>query len=159
VIQQVKYPEREDWREAIRQCFRALRNACLTHPGAVPLVESAEVLPASAFQAMEITLSALRRAGFGPKDSLRAYSLLVTFTMGQVSYKIKGCSRGVDPTAALKEARIVPSAFPTVVQATSLGSWDFDASFEFGISVILAGLKELLERRRRQLKNRAQRSK
>jgi AcrR family transcriptional regulator len=158
VIEQVEYPaEREDWCERIRDCFRALRNTCIAHPGAVPLVESAEVLPASAFQAMEITLSALQRAGLGPKDSLRAYSLLITFTLGQFSYKIKGWSRGVDPAAALKEGRIVPSTFPAVVQATSLRSWDFDASFEFGLSVILAGLKELLAKRGKRAKDRARR--
>jgi TetR/AcrR family transcriptional regulator, tetracycline repressor protein len=158
VIEQVKYPaERKDWCEGIRDCFRALRNACIAHPSAVPLVESAKVLPASAFRAMEITLSALQSAGLGPNDSLRAYSLLMTFTLGQVSYKIKGWSRGVDPAAALKEGRIAPSTFPAVVQAASIGNWDFDASFEFGLSVILAGLKELLVKRGKRAKNRAQR--
>ena len=36
VIEQVEYPaEREDWCERIRDCFRALRNTCIAHPGAV----------------------------------------------------------------------------------------------------------------------------
>jgi TetR/AcrR family tetracycline transcriptional repressor len=87
VIEQVQYPpEQDDWREAIRGCFRALRHTCLAHPGAVPLVESAKVLPAATFRPMEVTLSALQRAGFSPEDAMRAYSLLTTFTLGQASY-------------------------------------------------------------------------
>lgn len=44
------------------------------------------------------------------------------------------------PRAAASEGRIAQRKFPTVVQATSLGDWDFDRSFEFGLSIILAGL-------------------
>lgn len=89
---------------------------------------------------MEITLTALQRAEFGPEDALRAHYLLTTFTLGQVSYQIRGWSRGVDPAAALSEGRIGRATFPAVAHATSLGDWDFDKSFEFGLSVIVAGL-------------------
>jgi len=141
VIEEVQYPpEQEDWRETIQGCFRALRHACLAHPGAVPLVESAKVLPAAIFRPMEITLTALQRAGFKPADAMLAYSLLTTFTFGQVSYQIRGWSRGVDAAAAVREGRIAATTFPAIVQAISQGDWDFDASFEFGLSVILAGL-------------------
>jgi TetR/AcrR family transcriptional regulator, tetracycline repressor protein len=141
VIEQVQYPpEQDDWREAIRGCFRALRHTCLAHPGAVPLVESAKVLPAATFRPMEVTLSALQRAGFSPEDAMRAYSLLTTFTLGQASYQIRGWSRGVDAAAAVREGRIAATTFPAVVQAISHSDWDFEASFEFGLSIILVGL-------------------
>jgi AcrR family transcriptional regulator len=141
VIEEVKYPSPVgDWQEVVRLCFRALRRACLAHPGAVPLIESAEALPPAVFQPMEITLTVLQRAGFTPDDALRAHFLLTTFTLGQVSYQIKGWGRGIDPATAMKEGRIAAATFPAIAHAASLKNWDFDKSFEFGLSTILAGL-------------------
>jgi len=131
---------RGDWRAAIRDCFRTLRRTCLAHPGAVPLIESAEALPQSIFRPMEITLTALKGAGLSSRDALRAYFLLTTFTLGQVSYQIRGWARGVDPGAAIRDDRLERDAFPSVVHAVSSKPWDFDASFEFGLAVIIAGL-------------------
>ena len=128
------------WQTIIRQCFRTLRRGCLAHPGAIPLIETAEALPPSVFRPMEITLNALQGIGFSVDDALRAHWLLTTFTLGQVSYQVRGWSRGVDAQAAVNEGRIDPTTFPAVVQATARGRWDFDKSFEFGLSTILAGL-------------------
>jgi AcrR family transcriptional regulator len=141
VIEEIKYPSPAgDWRRVIRLCFRALRRACLAHPGAVPLIESAEVLPPAVFQPMETTLTALQDAGFSPGDALRAYFLLTTFTLGQVSYQIKGWGGGVDVATAIKAGRIAPETFPAIGRGASLTNWNFDKSFEFGLSIILTGL-------------------
>jgi TetR/AcrR family tetracycline transcriptional repressor len=141
VIEKVEYPSPAgDWRKVVRSCFRALRRACLAHPGAVPLIESADALPAAVFQPMEITLAALQKAGFTPDEALRAHFLLTTFTLGQVSYQSKGWGRGVDAAAAMEEGRIAAATFPAIARTGSLKRWDFDKSFEFGLSTILAGL-------------------
>jgi len=148
VIEQVNYPSpRGDWRRVVRGCFRALRHACLAHPGAIPLIESADVLPAAVFRPMEITLDALHGAGFSSDDALRAHALLTTFTLGQVSYQIKGWGRGVDAQSAVSDSRITPTAFPAVVRAVSFRNWDFDKSFEFGLSTILSGLSARTRKR------------
>jgi TetR/AcrR family tetracycline transcriptional repressor len=142
VVSNVEYrPVRGDWQKVVAECFRTLRTACLAHPGAISVIESAEVLPAAVFRPMEITLTALERAGVTEEDALRAYSLLMTFTLGQVSYQIKGWARGVDPTAAAGEGRITHRTFPAVLEAAVNTSWDFERAFEFGLSIILAGLK------------------
>jgi AcrR family transcriptional regulator len=143
---------RGGWPHAIAACFRTLRAACLAHPGAVPIIESAKVLPAAVFRPMEITLTTLEGVGFSAQAALRAYSLLVSFTLGQVGYQIKGWARGVDPGAAAEEHRITPRAFPAVTRATAQATWDFDSAFEFGLSVILAGLEA--KRRRRRVRSR-----
>jgi TetR/AcrR family tetracycline transcriptional repressor len=147
VVCQVEYPAvRGDWRRVVASCFRTLRKACLAHPGAVPLIESSEKLHPSVFRPMEITLAALRGAGLAAKDALRAYYLLTTFTLGQVGYQIKGWARGVDPGAAVRQGRISRSTFPAVLEAGVHEAWDFDKAFEFGLSVILAGLDAKVRR-------------
>lgn len=133
-------PIGRDWRAAVRSCFRTLRQACLAHPGAVPLVESADVLPSAVFRPMEITLEALQHAGLSRDDALRGYFVLITFTLGQVSYQVKGWSSGVDPTVAVRTGLIGPTTFPVVARAATAKKWDFDKFFEFGLSVIVEGL-------------------
>jgi TetR/AcrR family tetracycline transcriptional repressor len=141
VVSGVSYPSSgKDWQDIIRRCFRSLRRACLAHPGAVPLIESAEVLPAAIFRPLEITLTLLEAAGLSPRAALRAYFLLVTFTLGQASHQIRGWGRGVDPGAAIDDGRLSRERFPATLRAVGVEAWDFDASFEFGLSIILAGL-------------------
>jgi len=139
-----------DWRERIRACFRALRNACLAHPRAVHLIETIETLPASIFEPMEITTAALGQIGADPQDALRGYFLLTNFTLGQLSYEVRGPFAGIDPIMALRSGKIDRSAFPDIEQAASIGAWDFECAFEFGISAILAGLEQRLIKTRRQ---------
>ena len=148
VVSDVEYPSvRGDWRRVVATCFRTLRRACLAHPGAVSLIESAETLHPSIFRPMEITLAALRGAGLSAQDTVRAYFLLTTFTLGQVGYQIRGWARGVDPRAAVREGRISRSTFPAVLDARVQAKWDFDHAFEFGLSVILAGIDTRLRKR------------
>jgi TetR/AcrR family tetracycline transcriptional repressor len=134
--------EDPDWRARIRTCFRALRNACLAHPCVVRLTEMIETLPPSIFRPMEITTAALEHIGADPRDALRGYFLLTNFTLGQVSYEVRGPFVGLDPTEALRSRRIDRVSFPHVERAASIGGWDFGHAFEFGISVILAGLAQ-----------------
>jgi AcrR family transcriptional regulator len=149
-IEGATYPSPHgDWRRVLRGWFQALRRACLDHPGAIPLIESAERLPAAVFRPMETTLSALQQVGFGVEDALRAYFLLVTFTLGQASYQIKEWGRGIDAGSAVKENRISGTTFPAVTQAAMFHDWDFDMSFEFGLSIILTGLEARIPSRSR----------
>jgi AcrR family transcriptional regulator len=134
--------DHSDWRERIRACFRELRNACLAHPGATRLLEVADVAPVSVFRPMEITLAALAEIGMEPQDALRAYFLLTNFTLGQVSYEVRGPFKDLDPREALRGERLHDAGFTHVERAASLESWDFESAFEFGLSVILAGLEE-----------------
>jgi TetR/AcrR family tetracycline transcriptional repressor len=135
-----------DWRRVVHACFRSIRKACLAHPAAIPLVESADQLPASVFRPMEITLRALQAAGLGQEDAVRAYFLLMTFTLGQMKYQLKGWSRAVDRSAALQNGRISAEQFPAVAQATTGEHWNFEKFFEFGVSIILAGLDSRIRR-------------
>ena len=40
----------------------------------------------------------------------------------------------------MSQGRLSQTMFPSVVHASSLGDWDFDKSFEFGLSIISRAL-------------------
>ncbi len=142
VVQELHVPSGDgDWCQRLRVCFRALRKICLANPRSIPLIESAEVLHPAIFRPMEITLAALQEVGIDLQEAMRAYFLLTNFTMGQVSYEIRGPFRGLDPAEAVRRRIILPGDFPLVVKTASAGVWDFDAAFEFGLEIIIEGLK------------------
>jgi hypothetical protein len=74
------------------------------------------------------------------QNALRAYFLLVNFTMGQVSYEVRG-PNALDARLALRRGAISVAELPLVARAMSTGAWDFDASFEFGLDVVISGLE------------------
>ena len=89
---------------------------------------------------MEAALVALEHAGIEQQEGMRAYFLLTNFTLGQASYEIRGPFRGLDPAEAVRDRSILPIDFPLVARAVSASDWDFDAAFEFGLQIIIAGL-------------------
>ena len=141
VVQEFRAPSGDgDWRERVRVCFRALRQVCLANPRLIPLVETVEVLHPAVFRPMEGTLAALQEAGIDLQEALQAYFLLTNFTMGQVSYEIRGPFRGLDPAEAVRRGAILASEFPLVAKAAFAGQWDFDVAFELGLKIIVEGL-------------------
>jgi TetR/AcrR family transcriptional regulator, tetracycline repressor protein len=132
----------QDWRDRIRTCFRRLRDACLAHPSAVRLMEHLEVAPLAVFRPMEITLVALEDAGLLGEDAVRTYFLLMNFTMGQISYEVRGPFQALDPAHALAGNQLDGPEFAHVQRSVSPGKWDFDRAFEFGLSVILRGVEQ-----------------
>lgn len=130
-----------DWREQIRFCFRALRGICLRHPGLPRLLETANVAPAAVFAPMEVALRALRQAGLDNLDSLRTYFTLVSFTLGQASYESRGPFPDLEPSEKIRSERIAGHGYSTVERLEIPGNWDFEAAFEFGLGLVLAGVE------------------
>lgn len=113
-----------NWQDQLRHCFRTLRNGCLQHPGMPRLLEIEGAAPTSVFAPMDVAVTALKRAGLDRVDSLRTYFLLVDFTFGQADYQTRGPFPDLEPAEA-----------PT---------WDFDASFDFGLTLIITGVEQLV---------------
>lgn len=130
-----------DWRERLRACFRELRRTCLAHPSVVRLMEALDAAPISVFVPMEITLDALNDLGIGEEDALRAYFVLTNFTLGQVSYEIRGPFKALDLRQKLQGRGLRAAGLPRVERASLKPVWDFDRAFEYGLSVIIAGLE------------------
>jgi TetR/AcrR family tetracycline transcriptional repressor len=131
------------WRDRIRICFRELRRVLRAHPEVMRLLEVLEAPPNEVFRPFEITFEALREAGIDGDNAFRAFFLLVNFTIGQASYEVRGPFEGLDPrqrggSANIKSKGVLKKAV-----------WDFDKAFEFGLSVIIEGLKRVAVDKRR----------
>jgi TetR/AcrR family transcriptional regulator, tetracycline repressor protein len=135
--------EDADWRERLRFCFRQLRATILAHPGAVRLMEQLDQAPLAVFSLMDVALEALEMAGLRGKDPLRAYFLLTNFTMGQVSYEVRGPFESLDPARAIERGQLRGAGFERIESAAAFDRWDFGAAFEFGLSAIIAGLERM----------------
>lgn len=123
-----------DWRRRIMGCFRELRRICRAYPEAVGLLQSLAEPPQAVFLPMRITLGAIGEIGIAGDDALRAYYLLVNFTMGQTAYEAHGPFKGLEvPGETMVSDDVAPGT------SHALG-WDFDRAFEFGLETILAGL-------------------
>jgi len=110
-------------------------------------MESLEAAPPAVFRPMEITLAALDEIGVTGKDAVRIYFLLMNFTMGQVSYEIRGPFESLDPAQALAGSRLKGHEFSYIQRSVSFAEWDFDSAFDFGLSVILNGAEQISARR------------
>jgi AcrR family transcriptional regulator len=132
-------PQEGDWPQRLQAYFQALRNVCLSHPNAMPLVEKMQNSSVAFWRPMEVSLTILSEAGFSPFKAMNAYCTLIAFTIGHVSYQLGGSSR----TDATVDTDVISNAgLPHVAQIIgSTPNWDFDNAFEFGIEVIIDGLR------------------
>lgn len=129
----------DDWREQVKYCFRAFRAVCLRHPGIARLLEVADVAPAAVFTPMEVTLRALGQLGLDSRDALRTYFTLVSFTLSQASYQSRGPFPDLTPSEKIRAERLAGRGYDAIERLDPIPDWDFDAAFEFGLSLIIAG--------------------
>ena len=137
-----------DWRERVAGCFRALRDACLRHPGAARLLEVNGVAPAAVFAPMQVAVAALTGAGLSATDALRAYFTLIAFTIGQAGYQARGPVAALEPGPAAETGRL-DNKLAEIIGPALENTWDFDAAFEFGLKLILDGIEAALGRDKR----------
>jgi TetR/AcrR family transcriptional regulator, tetracycline repressor protein len=135
------------WRDQIQHCFEVLRKLCLQHPGLPRLLEFEGTAPASVFAPMEVTLRALREAGLDDVDSVRTYFLLTGFTLAQAAYQTRPIP-DLEPSEKIRTERIAGRGYTATEHLELPAAWDFDASFAFGISLILNGVEATVQSRR-----------
>ena len=92
---------------------------------------------------MEVTLSALQVAGLHELDSLRTYFLLLNFTLGQAAYQTRGPFPDLEPSERIRAERLAGRGYKVTERLEMPPAWDFDASFAFGVSLILRGVEAI----------------
>ena len=134
-----------DWRDRVQHCFEVLRKLCLQHPGLPRLLEFEGAAPATVFAPMEVTLRALHEAGLDDVDSVRTYFLLTGFTLAQAGYQTRPIP-DLEPSEKIRTERIAGRGYTATERLDLPATWDFDASFAFGISLILDGVEATVSR-------------
>jgi AcrR family transcriptional regulator len=146
----------EDWTERLRRAARSYRELLVDHPAAVSITMSRPLLTPNALRVAEELLELLAGAGFDADEAVRLYQQIARFVLGLVFLETEASAAGAAQTGKARRAQLrldeLPAAeFPRIRAAASylMSPPDFDRNFDIGLDILLAGLGELLERKRR----------
>jgi TetR/AcrR family tetracycline transcriptional repressor len=130
--------------ERIRGAYRAFRRLAHEHPNVFPLFVTRPPDTMDGVWLVEEFLKTLGGAGFDPKTSLHAFRTLSSYATGYAMAEIRGFA--MEPSGPRSGARVLPAEeFPHIAELNrELGEVDRDAEFEFGLDLILHGLRERL---------------
>jgi len=154
VVSEIELPAgAEDWDTAIRKCAVSAHDVLLRHPWACSLVMSparSRTALTARMRYIEWLLGRLREAGFPPELTYHAYHTLDSHILGFTLWQL-GHSPGTEDIAGFAETflRELPSGeFPYLAehirQHLAASSGEGDREFEFGLDLILDGLKRAM---------------
>src|SRR5918993_1037483 len=137
-------PEDGGWERRVREAYRAFRRLAHEHPNVFPLLVVRPPDTMDGVWLVEEFLKTLRGAGFDPQTALYAFRALSAYASGYAMAEIRGFA--MEPAGArLGAATLSVDDFPHIHELdTPLREVDHDAEFEFGLDLILAGLKDRL---------------
>jgi hypothetical protein len=136
--------ENHGWEERIREGFRAFRRLAHEHPNVFPLLVNRPPETMDGVWLVEEFLRTLGEAGFGKETALHAFRALSSYTFGYAMAEIRGFA--LEPDGSRLGAHgLSPEEFPLLCALKpQLESVDHDAEFEFGLDLILSGLRQKL---------------
>src|SRR5215208_484986 len=133
-------PEDEGWERRLREAYQAFRRLAHDHPNVFPLLVVRPPDTVDGIWLVEEFLKTLREAGFDPQTALYAFRALSSYASGYAIAEIRGFA--MEPAGA---GTLSEDDFPHIHELDApLRDVDHDAEFEFGLDLILAGLKERL---------------
>jgi AcrR family transcriptional regulator len=159
VVREIELPADPDWEKAIRQCAISAYETFLRHPWACSLVMSPGDLRLeenARLRYIEWLLGRLEEAGFSPELTYRGYhaldSHILGFTMWHLGHSAGGedmtGGQGLEDLAAELVPRLRSSGYPHLAehaeQHVSAPWRESVREFEFGLDLILDGLKKAL---------------
>jgi AcrR family transcriptional regulator len=127
-------PDTGPWDERIRRLERDARRAIAKHPGLSLMRHGLESTEAA--RLTDGVASILTDGGFSPDDAARAIAALFALTLGQLEIDAIAVTSGV----------AVEASFET---ATGPAQLSRDELFDFGLDVVIEGLKATLARKAR----------
>jgi len=140
-------PEDEGWERRIREAYRAFRRLAHEHPNVFPLLVTRPPDTMDGIWLVEEFLKTLREAGFDPETALYAFRALSSYASGYAMAEIRGFA--MEPAGArLGAVALSEDDFPNIHELEApLRNVDHDAEFEFGLDLILTGLKNYKKHR------------
>jgi AcrR family transcriptional regulator len=143
-------PTGPDWKTAIRQRARSARRVLALHPWATPLMESRSTPGEATLRHHDAVIGCFRRGGFSIEMTAHAYALIDNYIYGFALQEASLPAMGGEEMAELAEAIIEPLPGGEYPYLTELATehvlkpgYDFGDEFEFGLELILDGLKAM----------------
>jgi AcrR family transcriptional regulator len=158
VMSEIELPSaEEDWESAIRKCAISAHEALVRHPWACNLIMSSTRVRPARLRYMESLLRRLREAGFSAEETYHAYHALDSHILGFTLWQVGHVMPGDGPRVTNKEelARFLATLlrefplddYPYLLehgeQHLTEGSHKEEGEFEFGLGLILDGLKRI----------------
>jgi AcrR family transcriptional regulator len=162
VFSELEFPTDVDWRTAMHERARGMRQALLRHPWTVGQMES-RTPGLESFRHHNATMQCLReQAGLPFPMAVHAYSAMDSYIYGFALQEKTLPFTDADEAVAegqrrqtAAEAIITPEAFAEafpyladIAQQLAASPYDFDAEFEFGIELVLDGIERLRRSKR-----------
>jgi AcrR family transcriptional regulator len=158
VMSEIELPSaEEDWESAIRKCAISAHEALVRHPWACNLIMSSTRVRPARLRYMESLLRRLREAGFSAEETYHAYHALDSHILGFTLWQVGHVMPGDGPRVTNKEE--LASFLATLLREFPLddypyllehgeqhlteGSHKEEGEFEFGLGLILDGLKRI----------------
>ncbi len=137
-------PEKAGWEERVREAYRGFRRLALRHPNVFPLLVVRPPDTMDGVWLVEEFLKTMGGAGFDSGTALHAFRTLSAYATGYAMAEIRGFA--MEPGGGRDGAGALPAGeFPHISElGDRLDEVDRDAEFEFGLDLILAGLRERL---------------
>ena len=138
-----------DWAERARAMVHAYRRLARAHPNVFPLIALRPLNTPAALRPMEAALELFCAAGFDKRASLHAFRTLASYGSGYALEEIRTLSSDAAEEGSQLDIRRLPAEeFPRLVAlAPYRYQWD-EEQFEFGLEVILTGLRATLAQQR-----------
>ena len=136
--------EKAGWEERVREAYRGFRRLARRHPNVFPLLVLRPPDTMDGVWLVEEFLKTMRGAGFDAATALNAFRTLSAYATGYAMAEIRGFA--MEPGGGRDGAATLPAEeFPHIVElGERLGGVDRDAEFEFGLDLILNGLRRRL---------------
>jgi AcrR family transcriptional regulator len=134
-----------DWAGAIKTGYGEFRRVLLAHPNLLQVMQRKTNITPDGMRPIELSLSLLRSAGFGPEEALQAHWVLTGYTMGHVVWQQASplFDKGGGNEMALEHHRSLPQdQFPCLHEVLpALERCDMESAFQFGLDALIEGFK------------------
>ncbi|GAA5187360.1 TetR/AcrR family transcriptional regulator C-terminal domain-containing protein [Rugosimonospora acidiphila] len=132
------------WPDWLAHTADLIRSRLLAHPDGAQLALGADLTRATALlRIVERTVEVLHHAGFGLADASRAAASFLWFVVGRTVEE----QTLPDPASMRRQARANPSILSRAM-AERTAPDDQDVSFRFGVRIMVAGMRALIEEER-----------
>jgi AcrR family transcriptional regulator len=158
VLREFELPSvEEDWEVAIRRCAISAHDALLRHRWACSLILSSTRIQPVRLHYIESLLRCLRTAGFSAEETYHAYHTIDSHILGFTLWQLGHAMPADGPRIRTKEDLIALAAtvfpkfslddYPYLLehgeQHLTVGSHKDEGEFEFGLRLILDGLRRI----------------